>query len=353
MTESESEQSLPRRVWAWIRRHAQVRVILPAAVGLGLVAYVISLAAAPKSGAELWTIVKSTWWLVLLLTIPYLAIRAIVWRRLLKDLGITIPWRPLLASFAGGEITKSLPGGIYVENYLLARVAHFRQHATARSSMATTATLGLEAFVAVPILLIIGLPGQTWLFWTVIGVVCAWLVLLALAWLFIKYQVKHTTPQTAKWRRTVRQFLEDFLEAGGDLVSWRTAALIIPAALYMLVYAVDLYVIARAVGVHNVSLVNAMSIYSFVVLTVILIPIPTELGLTEFSGLAALLAFNVDHPTAAIIMLGLRALATGMTIIVGGILLFFLRGEFSHPDSDPDDARRPSGKAESELSPGG
>ena len=330
------------RFWGWIRRHAQVRVILPAVVGLGLAAYVISIAVAPKSGGELWAIVRSTWWLVLLLTIPYLAIRAFIWRRLLEELGITIPWRPLLASFAGGEIKKSLPGGIYVENYLLARLAHFRQHATARSSMATTATLGLEALVAVPILLIIGLPGQTWLFWTVVGIVSAWLALLVVAWLFIKYQAAHTTPRTAQWRRTVREFLSDFLDAGGDLISWHTAALVIPAALYMLVYAVDLYAITRAVGVHNVSFVNAMSIYAFVVLTVILVPIPTELGLTEFSGLAALLAFNISQPTAAIIMLGLRALATGMTILVGGALLVFLRGEFSHPDIAPAEDRPPS-----------
>jgi uncharacterized membrane protein YbhN (UPF0104 family) len=328
-------KSRHERILGWLRRHAQVQVILPAAVGIGLVAYIISLATAPNSGGQLWAIVRSTWWIILLLTIPYLAIRAFVWRRLLQELGITIPWRPLLVSFAGGEITKSLPAGIYVENYLLARLAHFRQHAISRSSMATTAMLGLESFIAVPILLIIGLPGLPWIFWTVIGIVLAWLVVVALAWLLVSYGVHHLPPGTWGWVRRVAQFLETFLEAGGDLLTWQTLWKVIPTALYLLVYAVDLYVIIRAVGVHNVSFVDTMSIYSFVVLTVILIPIPTEIGLTEFSGFAALAAFGIQQSTAAIIMLGLRALATGMTILVGGVLLLVLRGELSHPDPIP------------------
>ncbi|HVC30080.1 MAG TPA: lysylphosphatidylglycerol synthase domain-containing protein, partial [Steroidobacteraceae bacterium] len=182
-------------------------------------------------------------------------------------------------------------------------------------------------------------------FWTVVGLVCAWLLLLGLAWLFIQYQARHATPRTPKWRRSIDGFLKDFLEAGGELIRWRTALLVIPTALYLLVYVVDLYAVTRAAGVHAVSFVDATSIYAFVLLTVILIPIPTELGLTEFSGLAALLAFHVDRPTAAIIMLGLRVLATGMTILVAGVILLVLHGEFSQPEAVVAEDRRAPGTA--------
>lgn len=330
-------KSRPRRLWTWIRQHIHARILLPVVIGVGLAAYVINIAIAPKSGVHLLDIVRATWWIILLLTIPYMAIRAYIWRQLLLQLGIKIPWRPLAVSFAGGEITKFLPAGIYVENYLLARLAHFRAHTAVRSSMATTAMLGLEAFIALPILLVVGLPGAPWVRWVVVAVVGAWVALLLIAWLLVRYGARHIQSRNWRWLKQGTELAEEFLEAGGDLVTWQTVWLIIPAALYMLVYVADLYFIIPSVGIHNVSFADTMSIYSFLVMTVILIPIPTELGLTEFSGLAALGAFGISQPTAAIIMLGLRALATGMTIAVGALVIFFLRGELSHPDSDQSD----------------
>jgi uncharacterized membrane protein YbhN (UPF0104 family) len=58
-----------------------------------------------------------------------------------------------------------------------------------------------------------------------------------------------------------------------------------------------------------------------------MVPIPTELGITEFTGFGALAAYGVPGPTAAVIMLGMRLLATGMTIVVAGALLLLLRDE--------------------------
>ena len=319
-----------------IRQHAHVRVVLPAMVATGLTAYVISIAVAPKSAGQLWQIVKSTWWLILLLTPPYLAIRAMVWRSLLKELNIEIPWRPLIASFAAGEMTKALPAGVYVENYLLAKVAHFRGYAVARSSMATTATLGLESIVAVPILLAIGIPGSPWIRWAVLAIIAAWMVVLLAVWMFVRYRAHVVTDKSPQWQQQGIQFARAFLQAGADLISWQTVALVIPTALYMLIYVIDLYAILRALGIRRLDFVDVMSLYSFVVLVVILIPIPTELGLTDFSGLSGLVAFGVASAPAAIVMLALRALVTGATIAFAGTLLFLLRSELVNADTDGD-----------------
>lgn len=320
-----------KRLGGWLRHRARLQIVVPAIIAVGLVAYVISVAIAPKSGGELWDILRATWWIVLLLTFPYLALRAFIWRRLLAELNIRIAWRTLLVSFAAGEMTKFLPAGIYVENYILARLARFREHATSRSSMATTATLGLEAFVAVPALLLLGLPGERWLPWTLGGIVILWVVVLVAAWLLVRYGAQHLTAHRWNWLQKIAKALEEFLEAGGDLITWRTATNIIPTALYMLIYVIDLYLIINVLGIHGLTFFNAVAIYAFVALTVILVPIPTEIGLTEFSGLTALLAFGIPGATAAVIMLGLRALTTGMTIVVSGLLLLILRDEFSHP----------------------
>jgi uncharacterized membrane protein YbhN (UPF0104 family) len=95
----------------------------------------------------------------------------------------------------------------------------------------------------------------------------------------------------------------------------------------MLCYVVDLYVMIRAVDVPGISFVDTLSIYGFIVLVTILIPIPGELGVTELSGVGVLVAYGVPAAKAAVIMLGLRILGTGFTMVQSGVVLVALRGE--------------------------
>jgi uncharacterized membrane protein YbhN (UPF0104 family) len=76
-----------------------------------------------------------------------------------------------------------------------------------------------------------------------------------------------------------------------------------------------------------VSLAAIVGTYALIVLAVIMVPIPTELGITEFTGLNILLAYGLSRPTAAIIILSLRLLTTGLTILVAGTVLFLMRAE--------------------------
>jgi uncharacterized membrane protein YbhN (UPF0104 family) len=299
-----------------------------------MLAYVSSVAAAPKSASELLQVLSQTWVAVLLLTFPYLIARALVWYGLLSQLNIRVPVRQAAVSFAGGEMTKSLPGGVYVENYLLGRLVHFGRHSLIRSSTATTAMLGLEALIAVPAALVIGVPGKRWLTWVILGVVVFWLVALAVAWI-VAHRWAHGEraekhPTIARGARTA----EEFLCAGRELLTWETLVQCLPTALYMLIYVIDLYVILRALGIDNVTFVDTVAVYAFIVLAVILVPIPTELGITEFTGLGVLLAYGVSESTAALAMLSLRVLATGLTIAVAGLVLFLLRGELSQAEDE-------------------
>lgn len=312
---------------SWIRRHVDASVLVPLAVSLGLLAYVSYIGAARGSADQLWMIVQRTWLPILLLTIPYVAARAIVWYELLQELGIRVPPRQMAAAFAGGEITKSLPAGIYVQNILLGRLTHLSKHSTIRSATATTAMLGLESVLALPVAIIIGVPDAPWVRWTLLGIVLAWLLILVLAWALVRYRTMHMPPRAARWRRRLVEAIEEFLSAGRELIALKTLRNLIPTAIYMLVYVIDLDLIMHAVGVYNVRFLQIMGIYALVVLAVILIPIPTELGITEFAGLGGLLAYGIPHSTAAIIMLSLRLLATGATILVAAVILVLVRHE--------------------------
>ena len=318
-----------QRAGKWLREQAKAEIVLPVIIAAGLLAYVSSVAAAPRSGGELWLVVQHTWFLILVLTIPYLAARALVWHELLLRVCIRIPWRQLLVAFAGGELTKSLPAGVYTQNYLLGRLEHFNRHSFVRSSMATTAMLGLETAIALPIAMIIGIPGAPWLFWTLLAIVLAWIAVIIVAWMLVRVGIARTDPEKHALRRRAAIVAMEFLEAAGDLVTWRTLRSLIPTAIYMLIYVIDLYAILRALGVDNISFIHTMAVYAVIVLAVVLIPIPTELGITELTGLGALTAYGVPGSVAAVAMLSMRLLATGMTILVAALLLFVMRGEFA------------------------
>src|SRR5579875_24720 len=109
--------SLRYRVWRTVRtRILTPRTIISAVLGFGLLAAVLALG----DPAEAWRLIVRTGWRtmvpVILLTVPYLSIRFFVWRSLLADVDVTLYWRPILTAFAAGEFSKSLPGGIYVED---------------------------------------------------------------------------------------------------------------------------------------------------------------------------------------------------------------------------------------------
>jgi len=327
-----------KRCRHWLRAQAKLEIVVPVVVSAGLLGYVMSVAIAPKSASQLWSVLQQTFVVIIILTFVYLAARVAVWRQLLIQLGFKIPWRQLLASFAAGEMTKSVPAGVYAQNYVLSRMNRFNRVSAVRSGMATTALLGLESLIAVPIALIFGVPGNPWVRWTIVGVVAAWVVILLLAY-FLAHRFEAGLSRERHPRlQQAAHLAAEFLEAGAELVSWRTLSALLPTAIYMLVYVVDLDLILHALGVHGISFLQVMNVYAVTILAVILVPIPTEIGITEISGLSLLQAYGVAGSTAAIAMLSLRLLATGLTILVAGILLFVLRDELDADERAPQSA---------------
>ncbi|MCC6177631.1 MAG: flippase-like domain-containing protein [Chloroflexi bacterium] len=325
-----------RRCGRWLRRN-QFNVVLPTIATVGLLGYVSMMAASPQSSGQIVAIVERTWWIVLVLTIPYIGARAILWHELLEQLDVNVPWRLTLAAMAGGEIAKTIPGGIYVQNFLLARASGLHEVAIVRSSTATTATLALESLLALPVALIVGVPGAPWVTWTLLGIIGVWVVLLVLVVLAVRYWELHLAPWTPNWLRRLAIIAEELLEAAADLITWRTVRAILPTAVYMLVYVADLYVIAGVVGATEIGWFQIMGIYAIVVLSTILVPIPVKVGTTELTGLTAFVAHGVSSPTAALVMLALRLLTTGATMLVAAVLIVALRHALMPPPTPPSD----------------
>jgi uncharacterized membrane protein YbhN (UPF0104 family) len=329
----EVRQAPRRKGVPFLRWRSDPSIVVTLVISLGMVGYVAYLASARQSSEIILTIVQRTWLPVLILIFPYLAARLLVWYELLCQLGIVVPRRQLVVAFAAGEATKALPAGVYLQNYLLSKLSHLNRHSVVRSTTATTAMLGLESAVAVPVAVIVGIPREPWVRFTILGIVVAWIVVLFLAWLLVRYRARHMSPRTAAWRRRLIQIIDEFLTAGGELISIRTVRTIVPTAVYMLIYVLILYAVIQAAGAHQITFVDAMSIYAITVLAVIMVPIPTEIGITEFTGLGALLAYGLPSATAAAVMVSFRILSTGATLLVAGALLVGLRRELASAKS--------------------
>jgi uncharacterized membrane protein YbhN (UPF0104 family) len=145
----------------------------------------------------------------------------------------------------------------------------------------------------------------------------------------------HNGARRPHWLRHALADTERFLREGGALLRWRTLADFGPTALYMGVYAVDLGFILQALGYH-LAWHAIITVYAAMVLAVVLIPIPTEIGIAEIGALGALEAFGVPHHTAALVTLALRLLATGATIVVAGGVFLALRGEIKEAEHEAD-----------------
>ena len=90
------------------------------------------------------------------------------------------------------------------------------------------------------------------------------------------------------------------------------------SAAYIAVAALELWAIAAALGLHGIGFTQALVVYAFALGAGLVIPVPIDLGLTELSGLAALMALGAPQADALTVMLLQRVLSSTLT---GGISL--------------------------------
>ncbi len=291
-------------------------------LGLAILASVIALG----DPASAWRLMSSVGWqtdaLVAVLTIPYLMGRGLQWRSLLSLEGVRIGWRPFLLALASGEFSKDLPGGVYVEDYLLTKFGV----SAYKSIIATTAVSGLEVMIAIPLVLLWGVPGWGWLPLTILCVLGGYLLVIAVLWLITRQRGQDVSIRKPGWLLTLLNSVRTFFVDALPLVSLRTLrAALLPTGLYLLVASVDILLLGSAVHIPGMSLRVALVVYAIAILAMDLIPLPTDVGVTEAGGAGALLAFGATKPEAVATFLLLRVLLTGATMILTGLILLVLR----------------------------
>src|ERR687887_2097994 len=292
------------------------RVVVPLVLGIGIIAVLLGYADVGRVLQAASAFQPRYFLLILLFTLAYEALRAVQWLLLLRELNHRKVWRGCLMSFLGGEMAKVLPGGQYFQTYLL-RQAHGVP--VARSAAATTIIIWLEVAICLVAVLILGVGSWSW----VRPIAAALLVGIALLAVVVKRRPLSSRFLMASRRRprlrAVWAWYAGFIGSADALLCPRALgpAAVLSAA-YIAVAALELWAIAAGLGLHRIGFAQALVVYAFALAAGLIIPVPIDLGLTELSGLAALMAFGVPRADALTVMLLQRLVSSTLT---GGIAL--------------------------------
>lgn len=263
----------------------------------------------------------------LLLMLAYEVVRGIQWHILLQGLGINVPLRAQIFTFAGGEVTKSLPIGNYFQNYLL-QVSKGTDFG--RSSAATTLIILIEVAVSLVGIVILGIGNWTWIRPLIMGGV---LVSALLAWL--AYRLYHggalTMPSWLRQHDIVRKAVDEFRQFRAGVVDLLHPRIllyvIVLGAIYLLIAGLGFYLIVLGLGIGSVSIGQALAVYFFGLAAGLIVPLPVDIGVTEISATGAFLAVGLDRNSAVSIVLINRVLSIGASLAIALVVMVILNDE--------------------------
>jgi len=268
------------------------------------------------------------------------AVRVVEWRLLLRNLGVRARWRHTILALLSGDAAQLVPGGIYASNLVLKREEDAN---VARSLAATLATQLLEAFVCLAVLTAFGVYGWPWMRPVAAAVLAG----------FIGFLILVTRPAVSEWLEEhggggglldrLRDGLKQFLQGVEGLIDdpWLITRAVFLAAAHLAFTVAGLYVITQALGIRNIGWTSVAAIYAFVLALVNLNPLPTDIGVSEGSGMSIFVASGVDQSQGLTAMLLIRFAIILSTLVLLLIALAVFPRELKHltEGANPEDAK--------------
>jgi hypothetical protein len=264
------------------------------------------------------------------------AVRVVEWHYLLTALGLRPLVRHSMLTLLGGDASQILPAGVYFQNYLLQRA---EGTAFSTSLAATLAMQLLEAAVSLVVLVVVGVPGWDWLRPVTLVVLVGYAVFLILVSRRGVVDWLERRAANKRWSGLILDQLAKFLEGLEGLmqpgVILRAGIL---TAAYLAFTVAAFYVTLKAYGLPHVGPGEAAAIYCFVLTLIILVPLPSDWGLSEGGGVTILLAYGVPLAEGLTIMLIIRFATLLFTEVIAGGALLAMRGEIGHITGELHDA---------------
>ncbi|HEX7324566.1 MAG TPA: lysylphosphatidylglycerol synthase domain-containing protein [Rhodanobacteraceae bacterium] len=240
----------------------------------------------------------------------YLACKALQLRLMLTQIDLHIPARPFWLAFAVGELTVTLPLGMFSQNWVLS--ASRRIH-IGRSSAATVMMVLAEVAVVFLFLAVVGIPGWSDMRPAAIALLAAVALLLVGLMLFEHHARTLVARLHHRW---ARRGAETALEMLRGLRRLSTPLMllvgIVLAAVYLGALTFAFWSVGRGMDAHHLDYLTAATIYMFS-LAVILVGagLFSQIGTVELLGMLAAHAWGIDYTDGLALMLGFRIVWTG------------------------------------------
>lgn len=348
-----------------LRAISRPRVFLPVGIGVALLV-ALFLVAGPREAQRLITHFHPAALIgFFLLMAGYEVVRCAQWAYLLARLGLPIPPRAQIFAYAIGEVSKNVPVGNFVPDYILTREqgADF-----GRASSSSLLISVLEVAVALTGIVIIGVDGWTWIRPLIL---IGTFVFVLLVWAFTRWRHHphvahlHLTAALASddppasdtsstgapapgaadqpvnaprwalralrwgWVRAALRELQQFTEGEQTLLHPNVIAVsALACAVYMILSGLALYAVVRGLGLSGITWTEALSASFFSLAVSTIIPIPTDLGSSEASGAGALAAMGLSAAGAVSALLLYRFLNLVEQVLVALLAIVFLPEEF-------------------------
>lgn len=319
------------------------RVYLPILLGVVLLLALLSLGNVHDVLALLGRFQPRTLMAFAAVMLAYEAIRCLQWRFLLTALDIHVPVRTQVFTYVTGEVMKSLPIGNFVPDYVLQRS---QGTDFGLASSVTLAINLLEVAITLLGLVVLGVPGWSWLRPLIVFGLAGFALLVWFVWLYIRRIAFASASQSSasvhrlpvlserlaahpRMRRVLEE-LRQFREGGIQILRPRV---LLPAALFSATYLVlgglGLALLAWGLGLQQVTLPQALAVYFFSLAFATIIPLPMDLGSTELGGVGVFLALGVgvSRSAAVGVMLLDRTLALGFTLALAVAVGLVLQAE--------------------------
>ncbi len=308
-----------------IRSLFRPKVLLPALLGVSLLGALLAFGDVRHVGALLSTFHAPSIAAILLVLVAYETVQCAQWNLLLRAEGLHVRLRAGIFAYLVGDMARILPIGNYMENYLL-----LREEGTdfGLSSAATTLSVLIEVAVCLTGLAILGLGSWTW----VRPVIVVGLgVFLPVAWLTYKRHHRGALPSWLARRRLVCKALDELHQFRLGIAALLRPRVLAPAvtlgATYVLLGGTALFLVARGLGIDQVSWPAVLTVYFFSVAFALIFPLPIDLGVYEVSGVGAFFAIGVEKSDAVSSMLLLRVMVSGAALIIALAAIGLLRDQ--------------------------
>lgn len=315
------------RIVQWLKALSAPSRGLPVLLSLVLIVGVLSLSGVSGVLQRGHLLQPDTLLITGVLAAVYLAIKGWQFGRLLTASGVDTQTKPRWLAFAIGEISLTLPFGVYAQNYVLkkAQGTHF-----AASATSTTMMLVLEIALLGLILAIVPITGWPELrptLWGIIGA-CVILGLLAKRW----FKLRRFALRLAQKGHRAGWFARGVLDFTQHLHTLAKPRVLLHNAVLTMGYMLALILAFRVVGgdVSHASLDfrQALTIYAFGLLIAMSVgSMLSQFGILELTGAAAAQAAGLGLQDGLAALLWFRLLWTLSIWSLCGLAMLILRSE--------------------------